>query len=72
MKTAPLFQQLSPEAQVLFLLCQTELSAADTTKIIEKTSTDFDWKRFVTLAVRTHLAAFAARNFRKIPAIILP
>lgn len=72
MKTAPLFQQLSPEAQVLFLFCQTELNAADTAKIIEKTSTNFDWKRFVTLAVRTHLAAFTARNFRKIPAIILP
>lgn len=72
MKTNQLFQKLSPEAQVLFLLCQTELNAADTAKIIEKTSTDFDWKRFVTLAVRTHLAAFAARNFRKIPAIILP
>ena len=72
MKTNQLFQKLSPEAQVLFLLCQTELSAADTTKIIEKTSTDFDWKRFVTLAVRTHLAAFAASSFRKIPAIILP
>lgn len=72
MKTAPLFQQLSSEAQVLFLLCQTELNAADTAKIIEKTSTNFDWKRFVALAVRTHLAAFAASSLRTIPEIILP
>lgn len=72
MKTDQLFQQLPPEAQVLFLLCQTELNAADTAKIIEKTSTNFDWKRFVALAVHTHLAAFAASSLRTIPEIILP
>lgn len=72
MKTNQLFQKLSPEAQVLFLLCQTELSAADTAKIIEKTSTDFDWKRFVTLAVRTHLAAFAYQSIRTKTTISIP
>jgi hypothetical protein len=71
MKTDQLFQQLSVESQVLFLLCKTELSTAEKAQIIAKTSTLFDWKRFVALAVRTHLAAFAASSLRKIPEIIL-
>jgi hypothetical protein len=71
MKTDQLFQQLSVESQVLFLLCRTELNPAEKAQIVAKTSTHFDWKRFVALAVRTHLAAFAASSLRTIPEIIL-
>lgn len=71
MKTDQLLQQLSVEARVLFLLCRTELNTDEKAQIVAKTSTLFDWKRFVALAVRTHLAAFAASSLRTIPEIIL-
>jgi hypothetical protein len=72
MRTAQFFQQLPPEAQVLFLLCQTEISNEVNQRIIEQIQLSFDWDLFTKMAIRTHLAAFVYQTMRKQTAISIP
>lgn len=72
MKTDQLFQQLPPEAQVLFLLCQTEISNEVNQRIIEQIQPSFDWDLFTKMAIRTHLAAFVYQSMRTQTEISIP
>lgn len=72
MKTAPLFLQLPPEAQVMFLLCQTEISNEVNQRIMEQINPAFDWDLFTKMAIRTHLAAFVYQSMRTQTSISIP
>lgn len=67
-----IFQKLSPEAQVLFLLCSNNFDSVKHDQITALTMQPFNWELFTTMAVRSHLAAFIYQSLRKLPTILIP